>query len=160
MTVSTMILVLIVAYNELIVSKRLAQCIYYGSCNEESTLPELPSYIQPYGKLWISETDSTTPIDNQCKVLLNTTMNRWTSIEVDNDVCNVYSNNVLIRSNWNITNYPLLESLKVGRNSLIRLNSLIISNNELLETFETTSADESSTYGSFGRIQNLFISSM
>ena len=87
-------------------------------------------------------------------------MNRWTSIEVDNNVCNVYSNNVLIRSKWNITNYPLLESLKVGRNSLIRLNSLTISNNELLETFETTSAAESTSYGSFGRIQNLLISSI
>ena len=139
-------------------SKRLAQCIYYGGCNEESTLPDLPSYIQTYGKLWISETDSTIPIDNQCKILLNTTMNRWTSIEVDNNVCNQYSNQVIIRSNWNITNYPLLESIKVGHNSLIRINTLIISKNELLETFETTPAAEDTSLGSFKYTENLHIS--
>ena len=90
----------------------MAQCIYNKGCNAETTLPELPSYLAPYGKLIISS-------DEICEKINLKNLN---SIQVGDDLCND------LEEDLNIADYPYLESMVIGSGSLMNVTQVIFKN--------------------------------
>ena len=101
----------------------MAQCIYNKGCDVETTLPELPSYLNPYGKLIVTS-------DEGCEKI---NLKNWYTIEVGNDLCND------LEEDLNIADYPYLESMVIGSGSLMNVTQVIFKN---LPTFNMLTVGE------------------
>ena len=89
--------------------------------------------------------------DSDCSKLYQ---NGWTSITVNEGLCNSMTNNLTISDN------PCLESIVIKKNSLRNLNSLVISNNTQLSNIVTEDGEDWGFNGPFYNVKSVEISSI